>query len=264
MKLEILLAFVALMLFSLGGEANILVQKSALLHGSVTMSYSPLLKMGTIQSITWRFDKNNKRTLILDTTRKPHFIYDSQFKDRLQISDNLFTLTIMDLTMEDSGVYNIDCTDTTGKVDSSTFNVTVYEPIPNPIIRTHFKVRTTDGCNVTLHCSVPSNTSDLSYTWKYRLQGSEYQPYNNGSTVQISPDHQDMEFLCIVQNPADQKNVSTQVQKICMPTATSGIRSYISTIMVFLISLIILLLGVSVYCFWKKYRKTKGVTVLFI
>ncbi|XP_075700684.1 SLAM family member 9-like [Rhinoderma darwinii] len=214
----------AVILLVLGGEANILVQKSALLHGSVTMSYSPLLKMGIINFITWRFDKNNKRTLILDTTRKPHFIYDSQFKNRLRISDNLFTLTIMDLTMEDSGVYNIDRTDTTGKVDSSTFNVTVYEPVPHPSINTEVKENTADRCDVILHCSVPSRTSDFSYTWVLSTIGIIYELHINGSTFQISrpPDQQDMEVLCIVHNPADQMNVSIQLQGIC---AAAGGRS---------------------------------------
>ncbi|XP_071972507.1 SLAM family member 5-like [Engystomops pustulosus] len=119
--------------------------------------------------------------------------------------------------MEDAGIYRIDVVQTNGKAESYSCNVTVYDYVPSPYIQREVTGYRTDGCNVTLQCSVPSHPSHLSYTWKYRDQDQEYQPYDSGSTTQISlaPDHQDMEILCIVHNPADHKNVSVQMKDLC-------------------------------------------------
>ncbi|XP_044128573.1 CD48 antigen-like isoform X4 [Bufo gargarizans] len=227
MKLEILLGLVSLVLSPLGGEANIQVHKNVLLHGSLRMSYSPSQKIGASKSIIWKFDKINEQVTILDTTEKPHYVYASKFRDRLQPSENLHTLTIVDLTMEDGGMYTIDVVDLNGVRESYSFNVTVYEPVPLPSIRTEVKENTKDTCNVTLHCSVPSNTSDFSYSWQCGDRKSDCQQYNNGRTVQISlkNDSKDMEILCIVQNPVDKKNVSFHVQKMCTFTEPTESRN---------------------------------------
>ncbi|XP_040267206.1 SLAM family member 5-like isoform X2 [Bufo bufo] len=213
----------AVILLVLGGEANIQVHKNVLLHGSLRMSYSPSQKIGASKLITWRFDKINEQVTILDTTEKPHYVYPSKFRDRLQVSENLHTLTIVDLTMEDGGMYTIDVVDVNGVRESYSFNVTVYEPVPLPSIRTEVTENAIDRCNVTLHCSVPSNTSDFSYSWQCGDRKSDCQQYNNGRTVQISlkNDSKDMEILCIVQNPVDKKNVSIHVQETCMFTERS-------------------------------------------
>lgn len=94
------------------------------------------------------------------------------------------------------------------------FHLTVYGPVPIAEITPEVK-RKGHQCNVTLHCSVLSNTSHLSYTWKYRHGDSEYQSINDtGNIIQkmLPPDHQDMGFICIVQNPVDQKNVSYHIE----------------------------------------------------
>ncbi|CAJ0938890.1 unnamed protein product [Ranitomeya imitator] len=131
------------------------------------------------------------------------------------------------------------------------------EPAPRPTIATHVKEGTREQCNITLHCSVPSHTSDLSYTWKYKPQNSTYQLYGDGSTIQISlsPDHQDMELVCIVQNPADQKNVSTRVTS-CSNKGNRGItpisRKHI--IILILIPTLILLITIAVILTWMKHK----------
>ncbi|XP_075050051.1 CD48 antigen-like [Mixophyes fleayi] len=175
-------------------------------------------KTRSVQSVSWKFNRNGKLIIILDTSIQPYYIYPSQFSERLEVSHNVMTVTIKDLRKEDGGMFYSELIYKDGETDTFTYNVTIYEPVPAPAIRIEGVKRTSDWCNDTLHCSVPTNTSVLSYTWKYRHRDTEYQPYNNtGSIIQMSlwPEYWDMELLCIVHNPADQKNVSVRVREEC-------------------------------------------------
>ncbi|CAJ0938888.1 unnamed protein product, partial [Ranitomeya imitator] len=317
-------------------------QVAGLLHHSVEL-YDPDLSLPS-HDVIWKFQTQNKTSTRAVMYQKSEItIYDSQFTDRLKLSNNGTKLHINDLRMEDTGVYTTEVTLTNNEIHHATYILTVYgaswftkidlrgaynlvrikqgdewktafnmpeghfeylvmpfglsnapsvfqsfmhdifreyldkflivylddilvfsddweshvkqvevdaseigagavlsqrssdgsvmkpcaffsrkfspaernydvEPITQPNVITE-KANTKKQCNITLHCSVTSHTSDLSYTWKSRHQDSTYQLYGDGSTIQISvpPDHQDMELLCIVQNPADQKNISITV-----------------------------------------------------
>ncbi|KAG8548166.1 hypothetical protein GDO81_026355 [Engystomops pustulosus] len=103
-------AVTAVILLVLGGEAIIQDHTPALLHGDVTISYLPTEKTGTVSEIQWTFDRNGEWINILFITGNFHNTYDSQFSGRLQKSEDSFTLTIRNLTMEDAGIYTIDVT----------------------------------------------------------------------------------------------------------------------------------------------------------
>ncbi|XP_066465264.1 CD48 antigen-like [Eleutherodactylus coqui] len=259
MQPEILLGLVALILFPSGGEANTQVHQPALLDSSVSISYSPSRKMGTWRTITWKFDKNGERLTILDNSDKPYHVYPSQFMGRLQLSDDLHTLTIINLTLEDSGIYTVEVADTNGRTDVHSFNVTVYEPIPLPVIRTDVMESTTDRCNVTLHCSVPSHLSDVFYTWKCGERDSEYEPCNTGSIIQISvpKSSKDMKFLCTAQNPVENKSVPIQVQEICSLAGELFPRRHYATAIAILVPTLFLVM-VAVICIRRRYKRRKG------
>ncbi|XP_041429467.1 SLAM family member 5-like [Xenopus laevis] len=79
---------------------------------------------------------------------------------------------------------------------------------------------TPDWCNFTLHCSAPTKSSALSYSWMYRHK-ERYQPYTTGTTIHVSlqPESWDGEYLCFIHNPADHKNVSITAQQVCNETS---------------------------------------------
>ncbi|KAM3919302.1 CD48 antigen-like [Leptodactylus fuscus] len=179
-----------------------------LLNRSVEF-YNPDLSLPVVE-VAWNFITQNKTTKVVMYYKDQVSIYNPQFNDRLEVFNTGTKLLIKNLKMEDMGVYTASMTLTSSEVHEVKYSLTVYEPIPSIEVR---KGNTTDQCNMTLYCSVPSNTSNLSYHWKYRHRDSEYQPFNNESSTQISvpPDHQDTEFLCIVHSPADQKNASISI-----------------------------------------------------
>ncbi|KAG8547962.1 hypothetical protein GDO81_027053 [Engystomops pustulosus] len=205
-----------LTLLSPGGQA-VDRRVAGLLHHSVEL-YHPDLPHPVLDVI-WNFQNQTKITKVFMYNSGHETTYSPQFADRLEASNNGTKLRIKDLRMEDTGAYTSIITFVDNDVFQVTYHLTVYEPVPPLDIQTEVTGYRKDGCNVTLQCSVPSHPLHLSYTWKYRHQDQEYQPYDSGSTTQISlaPDHQDMEILCIVHNPADHKNVSISV-KSCFST----------------------------------------------
>ncbi|CAH2326835.1 SLAM family member 5-like [Pelobates cultripes] len=147
------------------------------------------------------------------------------FNNRLEPSNNGTGLTIRDLRTEDSGIYTETIVFTNGIIDDNIIFyafLKMFEPVPTPEIKTELDINSTDWCNFTLHCSIPTITSTLSVSWQCRHTDTEYCPFNHtvhnkGRTVRISlqPQSRHSQFLCLVQNPADKKNVSVYSQDIC-------------------------------------------------
>ncbi|XP_063803256.1 SLAM family member 5-like isoform X2 [Pseudophryne corroboree] len=240
-----------------GGQAGLPVQVNGLLHGAVTMSI-PWNKTRPVNFASWKYSKNGTPKAILDTSKPPYNIYNSQFSGRLEVTDSLMTVTIKDLREEDSGMFSSEITTEDGTVDTFSYNITIYEPVPILDIRAEGKSVTSDWCNVTFYCSVPSNTSALSYNWRYRHNNSEHYLYNNGATTQVSlrPEYWDMELLCVVHNPADQKNVSLHIQKECNLLAMEGHRNHhVIVIIVSCISIVLVIMVIMKICIPRMKRR---------
>ncbi|XP_018431054.1 PREDICTED: SLAM family member 9-like, partial [Nanorana parkeri] len=182
-------------------RVNGLINQSVLLSPSVDTSHP-------VQHVYWNFQAHIMASFINSQLT----VIRNEFKGRLEMLDDGRALRIGQLTLNDSGLYSVTMTFMDKTLDAS-YNLTVYEPVPTPSIRFKSMEKTTDWCNVTLRCSIPRNTSSLSYTWKYRHGDQLYN--NSGETVQMSLQREswDMEVLCIVHNPADRKNVS--LAKFC-------------------------------------------------
>ncbi|XP_018430723.1 PREDICTED: SLAM family member 5-like [Nanorana parkeri] len=181
-------------------RVNGLINQSVILSPSVATSHP-------VQHVYWNLQTHT----IASFTNSQLTVIRNEFKGRLEILDDGRALRIGQLTLHDSGLYFVTITFMDNTNLDASYNLTVYEPVPTPSIKTEAIEKTSDWCNVTLRCSIPTNTSSLSYTWKYRHGDSDYQWYNNpGDTIQMSLQLEswDMEVLCIVHNPADQKNSS--------------------------------------------------------
>ncbi|CAJ0951658.1 unnamed protein product [Ranitomeya imitator] len=130
-------------------------------------------------------------------------------------------------------------------------------PVPPPKI-IHKVRRIEDQCSVNLNCSVPSKTPSFSLTWKYREGNSEYQTISNAENKieETFPlDHQDIGFVCLVRNPADQKNNSVQI-KHCGVVEEGKMRNPLPKIISFVF--VVAVFGVML---WKSAKKTgQGMT----
>ncbi|XP_069806957.1 CD48 antigen-like [Dendropsophus ebraccatus] len=173
-----------------------------------------------VQETIWKFTSVSKTVKVAEIGNGSLLTYSEQFKSRIGAFSNGTTIVIQHLSLRDAGEYCAEIILTSKEMYSSYFILAVYEPVPLPAIWIEWEKNTTDQCNITLHCSVPSITPYLSYIWKRRHKDPAFYLYSTGSSIQISlpPDQQDTEFLCIVKNPADQKNFSVHIGHICVGT----------------------------------------------
>ncbi|XP_041429908.1 CD48 antigen-like [Xenopus laevis] len=152
----------------------------------------------------------NGKQIVLAKFRDQKFIRVNKnyFLNRLEGSNSGTSLQIRELRMEDSGVFTA-LINVNGEMKDISYNLTVYEPlpIPTPVIEKTLDVNSTDLCH--LHCSVPSNSTSVSYSWIYRDKDTDIL-YANGSTISVSlKDYtSEAEFFCLVQNSAHTNNVS--------------------------------------------------------
>ncbi|XP_073466428.1 CD48 antigen-like [Aquarana catesbeiana] len=183
------------------------VRVIGLLHQSVELPSSPSLP-SPVQEINWNFRSKEKSHKVAQIDNHQTKFYINQFNGRVKLLHNETTLHIKDLRMEDSGNYTVQFI-LIGEERYANFMLMVYEPVPDPSIMIVMEERTSHWCNVTLHCSVPTNSSPLNYNWIYKHTDSVYE--DSGDTIHISLNYSwDMKFQCIVHNPADWKNVSKQ------------------------------------------------------
>uniref|UniRef100_A0A7D9NKW5 Ig-like domain-containing protein n=1 Tax=Xenopus tropicalis TaxID=8364 RepID=A0A7D9NKW5_XENTR len=185
-----------------------------------TVTLTPRLTLThPIDRVTWIFHFNGK-IIILAEFRDQNFIRvnNNYFPNRLEGSNSGTALLIRELRMEDSGIFTARFL-VNGERREISYILTIFDPVPTPDIKMEMEQISPDWCNFTLHCSAPTNPSALSYSWMYRHKG-RYQPYPNGTTIRVSlqPESWDGEYLCLVQNPADQKNVSIAPREFCPHT----------------------------------------------
>ncbi|KAM4013230.1 CD48 antigen-like isoform 1-T1 [Anomaloglossus baeobatrachus] len=177
-----------------------------------------------------------------------------RLNSRYTLGPNGSDLCIHDVTERDNGFYIAEATLADNRIENEKFYLMVHEPVPPVQILSEVR-RNGDQCHITLRSSVPSNASDLSYTWKYRHQDSEYQSIDTaGSTIhKILPlDHNYTEFVCKVHNPVDQKNVSVHIEQCSVKVKT---RTRVP-IVLFLI-IIIITAAVCGVIYWTCSNRSK-------
>ncbi|XP_053561327.1 CD48 antigen isoform X3 [Bombina bombina] len=244
--------FVSLDINLIYGKQDVLFQVNCLIGGNVTLSTNV---QRPIYDVTWDFKGNEKIFNIARITLSEFKIVNPLFANQMEVFNNGTTVIIRELKMNDSGIFIASITLKDFQKIIINFNVTVYEPVPMPVIEKKLDGDSADWCNFTLNCSIPTNQTISLISWKYRQKAQEFQPYRNESSIQVSlkPDSLVPEYLCVVYNPAHQKTASLQPLEFCFTPENTRSRWMI---IIILISLFILLLFLG-FALVKRSRRKK-------
>ncbi|XP_029610075.1 SLAM family member 8 isoform X6 [Salmo trutta] len=133
----------------------------------------------------------------------------SQFEGRLEMNDSNFSLTIQELTLQDSGEFLISAASNKGgQIPTKTIHIQVHEPISKVEIQKEIKLLANQSCSVWLLCNV-SVGSNLSYTWE---RGNETYRDDQQIHFSLSPADGDISVTCNGSNPVSRKSASATVK----------------------------------------------------
>ncbi|XP_043357834.1 SLAM family member 8-like isoform X2 [Dermochelys coriacea] len=192
------------------------------LGGSVVLSVdlSPGKK---VKEIEWSFNAGTGVTIQLAEFNGRKFERpdpSDRFQQRLEMY-NETSLRIKALELGDSGVYEARVKIVPATVEEQAFLLVVYEPVPEPRIRSQLLASTLEGCNITLQCQ-DTGKGNVSITWGkgnpvQELDPGRHQLSPDGRMLQLSllPSSLNATYTCTVSNPVDQKIVSFDLQSIC-------------------------------------------------
>ncbi|XP_029610074.1 SLAM family member 8 isoform X5 [Salmo trutta] len=171
----------------------------------------------------------------------------SQFEGRLEMNDSNFSLTIQELTLQDSGEFLISAASNKGgQIPTKTIHIQVHEPISKVEIQKEIKLLANQSCSVWLLCNV-SVGSNLSYTWE---RGNETYRDDQQIHFSLSPADGDISVTCNGSNPVSRKSASATV-KCSNDTTTPEYDTWMKWCRIYIVvpvgGAVVLIVAVAVY-----------------
>ncbi|XP_036438990.1 CD48 antigen-like [Colossoma macropomum] len=243
------------------GEEVIRLQE---LEGNTVTIHTGLTGVQSDAKILWFYGPKNADIKIVDSLvfkGETNTDYDSErFRDRLQLNRNSGSLTITNISREDSGVYKLHII--TGSISVWSFSVDVYAPVSKPTIRNQSEkcsVNPRESCSPL--CSV-ENGKDVSLSWyeeKERISRNSssdssehlYLPLNitnlNCST-----------YTCVADNPVSNQTTQLNITNICYINTVKDPNEEVrrKSLVVVLIPVLIVALSL-ILCVWVWKKKSK-------
>ncbi|XP_073717524.1 uncharacterized protein [Misgurnus anguillicaudatus] len=214
--------------------------------------------------ILWMFGPQETR--IAEIKKKSIDMYDSNetFEDRLKLENQTGSLTIKNIKITHTGLYKLLMFE--NKVTSyKRFNITVYAPLPAPIIVRNKDLshcpsssETSSSSKCVLLCSV-MNVRDVSLSW-YKgnslLSNISVSDLNIRLSLPLEVEYQDNNtYSCVVNNPITNQTQHLNITHLCQTClAERNDSGLIGGVVVGVILLILVVVAVAVIYVCKKPR----------
>ncbi|XP_065099546.2 SLAM family member 9-like [Paramisgurnus dabryanus] len=204
------------------------VKSVSVMEGDSVTLHTDITELQTDDLIDWRFGP--EETLMAEINKAANKVsinadvLDGRFRDRLQGNNQTGDLTIINITTQHTGLYNITIK---GNRDLSyRFNVTVYAHLPIPVITTQNSSSSSSGSNCLLLCSV-MNVRDVSLSW-YKgnslLSSISVSDLNIISSISLHLECLDDSYSCVLNNPISNQTQHLNITDLCQTCSdTTGV-----------------------------------------
>ncbi|XP_070297511.1 SLAM family member 8-like [Salvelinus sp. IW2-2015] len=172
------------------------------------------LERGHFKSLVWKYMGKDIAEFNSEVVYSPG----SQFEGRLKMNTNNFSLTVRELTLQDSGDFLLTGEGDKGQIGSKTITLKVHEPISKVAIQTDIKLLANHSCTVWLVCNV-SCYPNFTYTWE---RDNEMYGHTQQIHFSLSPAEVDISVKCNASNLVSWKTASATV-KCSNDTTTPGL-----------------------------------------
>ncbi|XP_073717531.1 natural killer cell receptor 2B4-like isoform X1 [Misgurnus anguillicaudatus] len=198
--------------------------KSVMEGDSVTL-HTDITQIQTDQQILWLFGPQGTRIALI---YKQHNVCDpcGSFKDGLKLDSQTGSLTITNITITDSGLYQLEIINSK-ETSKKTFNVTVYARLLIPditCINSPFSSSSSSSKCVLL-CSV-LNVRDVSLSW-YKgnslLSSISVSDLNISLSLPLEVEYQDTNtYRCVLNNTITNQTQHLNIDDVCQTCSGSG------------------------------------------
>ncbi|XP_059426064.1 uncharacterized protein LOC132160315 isoform X2 [Carassius carassius] len=212
-----MIIYIYLFSWSLAGVFGVdEVKYVSVTEGETVRLNSDLTEIQRDEEITWKF--NNIMIAKLNVKdNKSRFYNDSaegRFRDRLKL-DQTGSLIITNTRITDSGEYKV--TGKSSKIPLNIFSLTVYTPVPVPVITRDSSQNSSSSSNCSFLCSVV-NVSDVTLSW-YRGNSllSSISVSDLSRSLSLHLECLDDFYSCVVNNPIrnQTQHLNTELCQTC-------------------------------------------------
>ncbi|XP_039538617.1 uncharacterized protein LOC120486576 isoform X2 [Pimephales promelas] len=203
----------------------------SVMEGDSVSLNSGLTEIQNGKDITWKFGPN--KNLIARTDGVNNTIYDvldGIFRDRLKLDNKTGSLTIMNIRNNHTGVYEVKIS-SSGPSSTHRFNVTVYAPLPVPVISNSSPCSssssTSSSSNCSLVCSSVLSVCDATLSW-YRgmsvLSNISVCDLSISLSLPLEVEYQDNNtYSCVLNNPISNQTTHLDINTLCSHTCAAEV-----------------------------------------
>ncbi|XP_026121266.1 SLAM family member 5-like, partial [Carassius auratus] len=194
---------------------------SVLEGDSVTLN-TDLIEILEDDDILWKFGA--EMSLIAGISREKQIFYkydnvpDGIFRDRLKLDNQTGSLTIMNITTQHAGLYELQISG--AKLTSKTFSVSVYAHLPVPNITRDCS--SSSSSSASSYCSLLCSVVNLSHVTLSWYKGNSLLSSISVSDLSISlslpleVEYQDKNsYSCVINNPISNQTTHLDISQLC-------------------------------------------------
>ncbi|XP_066517996.1 CD48 antigen-like [Hoplias malabaricus] len=246
---------------STAGEEVVKLQE---LEGNTVIIHTGLTAVQSDAKILWFYGPEKADINIVDSRvfRGETVIdyYTERFRDRLQLNRNSGSLTIRNISRDDSGLYKLQII--AGKTSDWSFRVNVYSPVSKPVIRNQAVIHSaSQGGSCCPLCTV-ENGKDVNLSWfeeKERISSINSTDSSDHLSLSLNITvSNNSTYTCVASNPVSNRTTRLNITQLCYINTVNDplLQNRIITVSAVLAALGLTVVFLLMSVVWYKKKET--------
>ncbi|XP_052394840.1 SLAM family member 9 [Carassius gibelio] len=235
-----------------GAETNG-IQSVTVTEGDSVLLHNDFTEICENDHLLWRI---RNETLIAKINKQKQFlatsdVLDGRFRDRLKLDDQTGSLTITNISTEHSGDYELEISGK--KASSKTFSVSVYAPLPVPVISSNSSQCSSSSSSSEQNCSLVCSVVNVGHVTLSWYKGNSLLSSISVSDLSISlslpleVEYQDKNsYSCVLNNPISNQTQHLDITRLC----------HTCEVLISAAGSLLIVASVVIFCICRKPRET--------